>query len=83
MEKFPVFEKRESAFLKQVQPFSKEILELPYTTEAGFLQQSGMDVIICGPGNEKLAHAANEYVLKEDLEQCREFLKCVIQSMDR
>ena len=83
VEKLPVFEKRGSAFLQKVQSFSQETLELPYATEAGFLQQSGMDVVICGPGDEKLAHTANEYVLKQDLEQYREFLKQFIQSMGR
>jgi acetylornithine deacetylase len=38
-----------------------------FATEAGFFQQLGTGVIVCGPGSIDQAHQANEYVEKSQL----------------
>ena len=43
---------------------------VPYGTEAGFFQQSGLDTIIWGPGNIEQAHTRDEFIDIEQLETC-------------
>ncbi|MCM1323564.1 MAG: M20/M25/M40 family metallo-hydrolase [Acetobacter sp.] len=52
-----------------------EQLTLKYATEAGFFQQAGIETIICGAGDEGLAHTSAEYILEEDLERYDCFLR--------
>ena len=47
---------------------------LPHATEAGFLKNLGIDTIICGAGNENLAHTSSEHILLKDLLKYKEFL---------
>ncbi len=39
-----------------------EIGSVPYMTEAGLFQRSGMQAVVCGPGNIAQAHQSNEYI---------------------
>ena len=57
-------------------------LNLPYTTEAGFLQEYGIETLICGAGDEKLAHTSCEYIQIEDLYKYRNFLISFIQKLE-
>jgi acetylornithine deacetylase len=38
-----------------------------YGTDAGWLQQLGLDCVVCGPGTIAVAHKPNEFLLKADL----------------
>lgn len=50
-------------------------LSFKYATEAGFFQQAGIETIICGAGDECLAHTANEHIAADDLEKYCRFLR--------
>jgi acetylornithine deacetylase len=41
-----------------------------YGTEAGLYQATGIDSIICGPGDIGRAHKADEYILRDELAAC-------------
>ena len=44
-------------------------VEMPYATEAAVYCDVNKQILICGPGNADLAHAADEYVERENLER--------------
>lgn len=46
-----------------------------YGTEAGLYQQSGIDAIICGPGDIGRAHRPNEYIELGELAVCQEMIE--------
>jgi acetylornithine deacetylase len=50
-----------------------------FATEGGLYQASGVDTIICGPGNIEQAHKADEYVEIAQLAACEKFLTRVIR----
>lgn len=50
-----------------------------YAAEAGQFAAAGIESIICGPGSIDQAHRANEFIAKEELDQCMEMLKKLIQ----
>ncbi len=79
-ENLPPFEdKGKSALAERAQKILKtKIIALPHATEAGFLQQLGIDVLVCGAGNQELAHSASEHISLNDLEKYTEFLKNLI-----
>ena len=52
----------------------------PIGTEAGLYQQSGIPAIICGPGSIDQAHKPNEWVALDQLAQCENFMR---RLMDR
>ena len=58
-------------------------LSLPYTTEAGFLQEYGIETLICGAGDEKLAHTSDEYIHISDLHKYKNFLISFIQKCEK
>ncbi|WP_113353549.1 acetylornithine deacetylase [Hyphomicrobiales bacterium] len=45
-----------------------------YGTEAGLYQAAGIDAIICGPGDIERAHKPDEYILEDELEECRQMI---------
>jgi acetylornithine deacetylase len=45
-----------------------------YGTEAGLYQQTGIDAIICGPGDIRRAHRPEEYIELDELEACRKMI---------
>ena len=47
---------------------------VPFASEAGLFQRSGIPAIIIGPGSPSQAHRANEYVPIADLEACAALL---------
>ncbi len=47
---------------------------VPFASEAGLFQHSGIPAVICGPGSPDQAHRANEYITIADLDACTEFL---------
>ncbi|QLH74835.1 MAG: M20 family metallopeptidase [Methanomassiliicoccales archaeon] len=44
-----------------------EAIEVPYATEAAIYSKEVKDILICGPGDLRLAHSPDEYVEKEQL----------------
>ena len=46
-----------------------------YATEAGLFQDAGSQAIVCGPGDIAQAHAANEWLARDQLTKCMGFLK--------
>ncbi|MEC5218276.1 acetylornithine deacetylase [Actimicrobium sp. GrIS 1.19] len=51
-----------------------------YGTEAGLFQQAGIPSVICGPGDIEQAHRPNEFVALDQLGQCEEFMRRLIDS---
>lgn len=45
-----------------------------YATEAGLFQSAGSPAVVIGPGDIAQAHAADEWIAKEQLEKCMAFL---------
>lgn len=43
---------------------------VPFGTEAGLFQRSGIPAVVCGPGHIDQAHKPDEYVALDQLEQC-------------
>ena len=46
----------------------------PYASEAGFYQAIGIDTLMCGAGDPKLAHGSDEHISVDDLNTYAEFL---------
>jgi len=49
-----------------------------FGSEAPFLQQLGMDVVVCGPGELDRAHKPDEYVTTDALQRTSELLHRLI-----
>lgn len=56
----------------------KERFKVSYTTEAGTFQSFHIPTIICGPGDIKQAHSANEFITIEQLNICEKALRNII-----
>ncbi len=54
-----------------------------FSTDAGNLNQSGIECLIFGPGSIDIAHQANEWVLKADLELAVHKLKSIVEEYCR
>jgi len=50
-----------------------------FGSEAPFLQQLGMQVVVCGPGEIALAHKPDEYVTQDALLRCERLLERLIE----
>ncbi|TIS91965.1 MAG: M20/M25/M40 family metallo-hydrolase, partial [Mesorhizobium sp.] len=48
-----------------------------YGTEAGLYQGSGLDAIICGPGDIGRAHKPDEYILASELAACQQMIEAL------
>lgn len=46
-----------------------------YGTEAGIYQEAGFSTVVCGPGDIQQAHAADEWIAVDQLEQCLNFMR--------
>jgi len=75
-ETLPAFEKQPASRITQTAKdlLYTEVFEISYASEAGFYQALGMDTLMCGAGNPKLAHAVNEHIAVADLEKYATFL---------
>jgi len=47
---------------------------VPFGTEAGFFQDVGMDVVVCGPCSIDQAHTPDEFIAVAELEKCLNML---------
>jgi acetylornithine deacetylase len=45
-----------------------------FAAEAGMFQQAGIPAILCGPGDIAQAHRADEFITRDQLRQCGDFL---------
>ena len=45
-----------------------------YATEAGLFQEAGSPSVVIGPGDIAQAHAADEFIAKDQLDACMAFL---------
>jgi acetylornithine deacetylase len=54
-----------------------------FGTEAGFWQELGMDVVICGPGSIEQAHKPDEWVSRDQLAQCLAMLERLVVRLSR
>lgn len=45
-----------------------------FCTEAGLFQQTGMSVVVCGPGSIEQAHMADEFIAVDQLAACLDML---------
>jgi acetylornithine deacetylase len=54
---------------------------VPFGSEAPFLQQLGMQVIVCGPGEIALAHKPDEYVTLDALQRCEQLITRLIDKV--
>ncbi len=52
-----------------------------YATEAGQFQEAGYSVVVCGPGDIKQAHGADEYISLEQLKAGSRFVRRLVESM--
>lgn len=82
-ETLPAFAERTDGHLAEIMTtlLQTERLSLKYATEAGFFQQAGMETIICGAGDESLAHTSTEYILDSDIERYVVFLRDFLQRL--
>ena len=81
---FDCFEHKEQSHLRKV---AKEILntdlcQKKYATEAGHIQNLGIDVLVCGAGEGNQMHVPNESIKKEDLKKYQVFLKELIYKIN-
>lgn len=84
-ENLPSFEqKNNSSIVNTAQNILKtKTLTLPHATEAGFLKSIGIETIICGAGDEHLAHTSTEHILISDLLKYRDFLYRFVQEIQK
>lgn len=57
--------------------------KVPYGTEAGLFQASGIPVVVCGPGNIAQAHKPDEYVSLEQVALCERFMERLIERISQ
>ena len=75
-ESLPAFRnKTDSLLLKTAKSISEAIVSTSLiATEAGFLQEMGIDTLICGAGKYQLAHTSTEHIKETELYDYRDFL---------
>lgn len=60
---------------------AQDPIKVTYGTEAGIFAASGIDTIVCGPGDIAQAHTADEYVELEQIEACERFFAAIIDDL--
>jgi acetylornithine deacetylase len=58
-----------------------ETQAVSFATEAGFYQQLGAPVIVCGPGSIDQAHKADEFVNRQQLDACTDLVRNVVAEL--
>lgn len=69
--------KLEQILLPHAKP--SKIIAAAFTTDAGNLNQEGIECLIFGPGSINIAHQANEFINKEALEQATEKIPQIVE----
>jgi acetylornithine deacetylase len=57
--------------------------KLAYGTEAGLFQQAGVPAIVCGPGNIRDAHRANEFIELSEIRKCQDLMTSLAGSLTK
>lgn len=57
--------------------------KVTYGTEAGQFSGTGIETVVCGPGDIAQAHTANEYVSLDQLAKCEAFVSRLIQLLTK
>lgn len=52
-----------------------KVYHVSYGSEAGFFRKSGLDTVLCGPGNISEAHRPNEFITNEQINECIFFMR--------
>lgn len=60
-----------------------DVGRVSFGTEAGMLQEIGVQTVICGPGRIAVAHQADEYVEIEQLDQCLGFMRRLTERLSQ
>ena len=55
--------------------------KVTYGTEAGLYAETGVDAIVCGPGDIAQAHTPNEWVTIDQLLACEEYFEALRANM--
>ena len=79
----PAFEGSEDAVVTQLVRRLTGVQDqhkVAYASEAGQFQEAGIPAVVCGPGDIRQAHEANEYVTLEQIAKCHAVLTGVIQA---
>lgn len=84
-ENLPCFEQKSNTLLVNIAQniLKTNIYSMPHATEAGFLKRLGIDTIICGAGDEKLAHSSSECIKVDDLYKYRDFLTQFVREIQK
>lgn len=56
----------------------RETVGVSYGTDAGWLQQMGLDCAVFGPGSIEVAHKPNEFLPRTEFEQARSYLQRLV-----
>ncbi|MBR6412597.1 MAG: M20 family metallopeptidase [Alphaproteobacteria bacterium] len=83
-ETLPAFEEKSDSRLVTLAEsiLNTQRTSFPYASEAGFYQALGMDTLMCGAGNPKLAHSSDEHVAIADLNRYAEFLMNLLERIN-
>jgi len=71
-------EKEEVVSVAKALSGSNNTGKVAFGTEAGLFHQSGIPVVVCGPGSIEQAHKPDEYVSLEQLALCERFMERLI-----
>ena len=52
-----------------------------YATEAGYFQKAGFSTLICGCGDIRQAHQADEWILKSQIQKCAELVDFLVRKI--
>lgn len=82
-ESLPVFERKDNSTIVQVAQniLKSDTKTMPHATEAGFLQRIGIDTLICGAGDEELAHSSSEHIDIADIQRYEHFIIRLAQEL--
>ena len=52
-----------------------------FASEAGQFAEAGFEAVLCGPGHVSECHIANEFIEKEQLQECLNFIDRLIEQL--
>lgn len=55
--------------------------KVSFATEAGIFHQSGIPTVVCGPGFIAQAHKPNEFIAKEQIVKCENFMDRLVDKL--
>jgi acetylornithine deacetylase len=55
--------------------------KVSFATEAGIFQNKGIPTVVCGPGSIAQAHKPNEFIAKEQVLKCENFIDRLLETM--